>query len=114
MYSEDELVRLRSVLKKLEDIDTIIERHGGIIKALNDLEGQPAILMLIVAVSEQFDKLKKHNAAVLENFEAADIRGIIGVRNYIAHDYDGLNLSIIETDLRENMPRIKAVVKNIV
>jgi uncharacterized protein with HEPN domain len=69
--------------------------------------------MLIVAVSEQFDKLKKHDAAVLENFETSDLRGIIGVRNYIAHDYDGLNLSIIETDLRENMPRIKAVIENI-
>ncbi len=70
--------------------------------------------MLIVAISEQFDKLKKQNSKVLEHFDEADIKGIIGVRNYIAHDYDGVNLAIIETDLRENMPRIRGVLVGIV
>ncbi len=59
MFSDDEIVRLKSIVKKIDDIYTIIDRHGGIVKALEDLEGQPAILMLIVAISEQFDKLKK-------------------------------------------------------
>lgn len=109
MFSDDELVRLKSIAKKIDDIYAIVERHGGIIKALEDLEGQPAILMLIVAISEQFDKLKKQNSKALEYFHEADIKGIIGVRNYIAHDYDGVNLAIIETDLRENMPRLKQI-----
>jgi len=39
---------------------------------------------------------------------------IISVRNYIAHDYDGVNLSIIEVDLRENMPRILKIINEIV
>lgn len=38
---------------------------------------------------------------------------IIGVRNYIAHDYDGVNLTIIESDLRENMPRLQQIVEAI-
>lgn len=59
MFSDDEIVRLKSIVKKIDDIYTIIDRHGGIVKALEDLEGQPAILTLIVAISEQFDKLKK-------------------------------------------------------
>jgi len=114
MFSDDELVRLKSITKKIDDIYTIVDRHGGIVKALEDLEGQPAILMLIVAISEQFDKLKKQNSKVLEHFNEADIKGIIRVRNYIAHDYDGVNLAIIETDLRENMPRIKVILQNII
>jgi uncharacterized protein with HEPN domain len=113
MYSDDEIIRLKSVLKKINDIYSIIERHGGIVKSLEDIEGQPAILMLIVAISEQFDKLKKQNSKVLERFDDADLKGIIGVRNYIAHDYDGVNLAIIETDLRENMPRLKDVLEEI-
>lgn len=113
MFRDDEIVRLKSITKKIDDIYVIIERHGGIVKALEDLEGQPAILMLIVAISEQFDKLKKQNSKVLEHFEEADIKGIVGVRNYIAHDYDGVNLAIIETDLRENMPRLRRAIGNI-
>lgn len=114
MFSNDEIVRLKSIAKKIDDIYAIVDRHGGIVKTLEDLEGQPAILMLIVAISEQFDKLKKQNSKVLWHFDEVDIKGIIGVRNYIAHDYDGVNLAIIETDLRENMPRIKSVLKKII
>jgi len=106
MFSDDEIIRLKSVAKKIDNIYAIVERHGGIVKALEDLE-QPAILMLIVAISEQFNKLKKLNSTILAHFDEADIKGIIGVRNYIAHDYDGVNLAIIETDIRENMPRLK-------
>ena len=114
MFSDDELVRLKSIAKKIDDIYTIVDRHGGIVTALEDLEGQPAILMLIVAISEQFDKLKKQNSKILEYFNEADVKGIIRVRNYIAHDYDGVNLAIIETDLRVNMPRIRVILQNII
>jgi uncharacterized protein with HEPN domain len=113
MFNEDEIVRLKSVAKKLSDIYFIIDRHGGIVKALEDMEGQPAILMLIVAISEQFDKLKKQSSKILDTFDEVDIKGIVWVRNYIAHDYDGINLAIVETDLRENMPRIKKIVEEI-
>lgn len=56
---------------------------------------------------------KKQNSKILEHFDEADVKGIVGVRNYIAHDYDGVNLAIIETDLRENMSRIRGVLENI-
>jgi uncharacterized protein with HEPN domain len=113
MYSNEELVRLSSISKKMSDIYTIIDRHSGITTALGDIEGQPAILMLIVAISEQFNKLYKKEAKILENFDTEDIKGIINVRNYIAHDYDGVNLAMIEADLRENMPRLKEIVESI-
>jgi len=113
MYKDDDLVRLRSILSKMQDIETIIIRHGSITQALDDLEGQPAILMLIVAISEQFSKLKKHNSMLLESFDQDDIRGMIDVRNYIAHDYDGINLAFVEDDLRENFPRIKKMIESI-
>lgn len=113
MYSEDEIIRIKSIYKKIDDIYLIIDRHGGIVKALEDIEGQPAILMLIVAISEQFDKLSKQKSPILDSFDKEDIKGIIGVRNYIAHDYDGVNLAIIEADLRENMPRLRKTIDTI-
>lgn len=114
MYNADDIVRLKTIYKKIQDIETIVLRHNGISNALADIEGQPAILMLIVAMSEQFDKLKKKNSNILDNFDTEDIKGLIGVRNYIAHDYDGVNLAIIETDIRENMPKLKMIIENII
>ena len=111
MYPENELIRLYSAKKKIEAIYTIVKRHGSITNALQDIEGQPAILMLLVAISEQFTKLFKAQSTLLNAFEAEDIKGLTSVRNFIAHDYDGINLSIIEDDLRENMPRVLNTMK---
>ena len=114
MYNSDELVRIISINKKLESIYTIIHRHGNITKALGDeVEGQPAILMLLTASAEQFSKLKKIDAMVLNEFDKLDIKGIISVRNFIAHDYDGISLSMIENDLRYNIPKILEITNSI-
>lgn len=113
MYSDTEIVRLKSIAEKIEALYKIIDRHNGIVNALNDFEGQPAIFMLLVAISEQFDKLNKQGAKVLEHFSVEDIKGITSVRNFIAHDYDGVNLAIIEDDLRENMPELFETVKKV-
>ena len=114
MYPKDEMIKLLSINTKIENIYTIIKRHKSITNALSDLEGQPAILMLLVSISEQFSKLLKKDSQILNHFDKEDIKGLISVRNYIAHDYDGVNLSIIEVDLRENMPRILKIINEIV
>jgi len=114
MYNEDDLIRLKSVKAKIDTIYEIVKRHGGIVNALQDIEGQPAILMLLVAISEQFAKLQKTGSKILENFNDEDIKGLSSVRNYIAHDYDGVNLNIIENDLRMNMPKILEAIGKIV
>lgn len=114
MYNEDDIQRIKSINKKLNSIFTIIQRHGSITKVLEDEdEGQPAILMLLVATAEQFNKLYKKNSNILENFDEIDIKGIISVRNFIAHDYDGINLSIIESSLRYGIPELFEITKKI-
>ena len=114
MYNENEVVRIQSVHKKLTSINTIIERHGGIVKALEDeIEGQPAILMLLVAIAEQFNKLEKINADILTPFDKVDIKGMIDVRNFISHDYDGVSLGLVEDSLRHDIPRILKIVEDI-
>ena len=106
MFDENELVRLKSIHKKLTDITTIVSRHGSITIALQDIEGQPAILMLFVAVAEQFNKLKKQESKLLDLFQESDLRGIADTRTFIVHDYDGVNLSLIEIAIRNRVPAL--------
>jgi uncharacterized protein with HEPN domain len=112
MYSQTEIQRLQSIEKKLTTVYNIVNKHGGIAKALEDEEGQPAILMLLIACAEQFNKLSKHNSTLIDKFDKVDIKGIISIRNFIAHDYDGVNLSIVEESLRYGIPEILNIVKN--
>lgn len=103
MSSKSALARVESIVQKIEDIEFVIERHGGIMKALEDREGLPAILMLIEAMAEQFHKLESKNGAheILAQFDPVSIRGIHAARNFIAHDYDGVDLGFVESGLRE-------------
>jgi uncharacterized protein with HEPN domain len=75
---------------------------------------RPAILMHLVAIAEQFDKLKKENSPLLEHFSFDDLKGIYDTRTFIAHDYEGVNLPIIETAIRYGLPELLAVSSAIV
>jgi uncharacterized protein with HEPN domain len=69
--------------------------------------------MLLVAIAEHFNKLDKHRSTIIDKFDTMDIKGMISIRNFIAHDYDGVNLSVIEDSLRYDIPRIFTIVETI-
>ena len=108
--------RIEIILQKIENIEMIVnEFNGKVTLALNDeLKAKPAILMHLINISEQITKLKDANEfEILKHFEKEDLKGLSDVRNFIAHDYEGLDMFIIETAIRDGLPRFKSSVKNI-
>ena len=43
-----------------------------------------------------------------------DLKGIYDTRTFIAHDYEGVNLSIIETAIRYGLPELLKVSHSII
>jgi len=107
--------RLLSIKDSLADIEFILKDIDfKITKAIQNKILKPAIRMHIIKIAEQFSKLKDENEfKILEQFNPNDLRGINAVRNYIAHDYDSVDDNIIEDVLRDNFPKIKTNVENI-
>ena len=102
--------RIKTIQKRILLIETIIDEFDGkISKALEDeTKSRPAILMHIVSIAEQINKLKDESAfEILEIFLKQDLKGLYDVRNFIAHDYDGVDLSIIEDVIRYGIPSLK-------
>jgi uncharacterized protein with HEPN domain len=87
-----------------------VSESDGIVTALSDTKlKRPAILMHLIAMAEQFEKLKNDAAfTVLSHFDREDLKGSYDIRNFIAHDYEGINLPIIEMVIREKLPHIKS------
>jgi uncharacterized protein with HEPN domain len=110
-----DLRRIEKITEKIEHINNIIAKFDNkISKALEDHEVfRPALLMHLVAIAEQFDKLKKENSSLLSHFEEEDLKGIYDIRTFIAHDYDGINLSIIETAIRYGLSDFYKICKDI-
>jgi len=100
---------------KIDKIDEIIRQKGSIVAALNDETlARPAILMHLTSIAEQFGRLQNAlEYEILSKFDKEDIRGAFAVRNFIAHDYEGVNLAIIEGVIREYLPRIKSIIGSI-
>jgi len=110
MYDNDDLDRIRLLLLKIDYILDIC--NNGIVIALNDDKiKRPAILMHLTSIAEQFSKIKDKN--ILNRFNIEDIKGAIDTRNFIAHDYEGINLPIIEFIIRERLPILKKIIKEI-
>jgi len=64
--------------------------------------------MHLTAIAEQFNKLKKEHADdILSIFDENDVKGMYDVRTYIAHDYEGVNLAIVEWIIRNGLPTFK-------
>ena len=107
--------RLENILEKVEKIEKVIQKAGNITQALEDSDiYRPAILMHLVGIAEQFQKMQSDmDLETLSKFEKEDVRGAIALRNFIAHDYDGVNLAIVEEVLRVYIPKLKAIILNI-
>jgi len=99
----------------LQFIEAIILEKGSISLALEDEQNSRAsILMHLTSISEQFDKLL-HNGELdlLAYFEKQDIKGSYELRNLIAHDYEGVDLYIVEDVIEQRVPIIKKSVLKI-
>jgi len=108
--------RLQTIVKKINFILHICETSGGIVKALDDEETTRAsIMMHFTSIAEQFDKLSKDGEFdILSKFDKQDLKGSYDIRNYIVHDYEGINLSVIEVVIRDKLPKIKLEAEKII
>ncbi len=112
----DSMLRIQNIEKKILLIQDIIAQVNGKISiALQDeTKDRPAILMHLISIAEQINKLKDESAfELLEKFSKQDLKGIYDIRNFIAHDYDGVDLSIIENVIRYGLPSLLLSIKNI-
>jgi len=107
--------RLKVIHTKISFIESICQEEGSITKALADEKrSRASILMHLISIAEQFSRLSDEaEFNILSRFDRRDIRGSYDVRNYIAHDYEGVNLSVIEQIIRDKLPKIKSIVEEI-
>ncbi len=107
--------RLEVILKKIRFIDAIVDESGSITRALEDEKNARAAMMMhFASIAEQFNKLAQEGEfAILQEFDRRDLKGVYDVRNYIVHDYEGLNLAVLDRVIRDKLPVMKETVEHI-
>ncbi|WP_455757564.1 HepT-like ribonuclease domain-containing protein [Sulfurimonas sp.] len=97
--------KVEFIIEMIENIEEIINRHNGVVKTLEDFEGQMAVLMGLSQIGET---LKKFDDDIVNKYDLKEDRdGAYYTRNYIVHDYEGIDLGFIENILRSYLPKLK-------
>ncbi|PHQ65926.1 MAG: hypothetical protein COB99_01330 [Sulfurimonas sp.] len=111
MSSKSINAKIEFIIEMIDNIEEITKRHNGIVKTLGDFEGQMAVLMGLSQIGET---LKKFDDDLVDKYDLRDDRdGAYYTRNYIVHDYEGVDLGFIESILRDYLPELKEKISNI-
>ncbi len=100
--------KLEFILEKIEDISLFRKKFKSIEELLNDRMGYDATLMALLQIGETLNKLKDSPYG-----NKLPIKGAYDVRNFIAHDYEGVNKMIIEDIIRRFIPELKSIIAGI-
>ncbi|WP_457595539.1 HepT-like ribonuclease domain-containing protein [Hydrogenimonas sp.] len=105
MSERSDRAKIAFILEMVERIDIIVDRHGGVIEALEDCEGELALYM---AISQIGEALRKLSDETVDRYALREERQYAyTTRNYIVHDYDGVDRYIIEEVIKTHLPLLK-------
>ncbi len=105
MSLKSDTARLEQILVYIADIDKIVSRHKTIANTLNDIEGQYAIMLCLSQIGELLGRIE-----ATDFLDKLPIKVATGLRNIINHDYDGIDLIIVENTLVHDIPELKNTV----
>jgi uncharacterized protein with HEPN domain len=108
LFMSSSFEKLDFIVEKIEDIESFRNRYKSIEDLLNDVMGYDATLMCLLQIGETLNKLRDEPFA-----EKLPIKGTYDVRNFIAHDYEGVNKMIIEDIIRAQLPKLKQTISTI-
>ena len=94
--------KLETVIEYLNDIDKIVERHGSIKAAIDDFEGEYAILMCLQQIGDTLNKIENP-----KYIEILPVRQAYGFRNILAHNYGSVNTKTVIDTIERNFPDLK-------
>ena len=105
MSKRKSIEQIAFLLEMIDKIAFIVERHQSVVNALEDTEGQLALLMAVSQIGETLNKID----ATIINLLDLDMeqKGAYETRNFIVHDYDGVDLYLIERVISDYLPEMK-------
>jgi len=108
MSKLSDISRLEFIIEMIEDIELIIKEKSSITDALQSRIGKHALLMCLLQIGETLHKIED------ETFKnSLPIKGSYDVRNFIAHDYEGVDMLLIDNILRYLIPELKVTIKEL-
>ena len=94
MSLKSDTAKLEQVIAYIDDIIEIVSRHENIVRTLDDIEGQYAVMLCLSQIGELLGKIE--SVSIIKRLP---VRLATGLRNTISHNYDGIDLTIVKIQL---------------
>lgn len=109
-----DMTLLREKLEQIEESLRRIQRRSAGIQSPDDftanednLDKLDAIAMMLIAIGESFRKIDNEtDSQWLGKYPEIDWRGVIGIRNVLAHDYFDIDAEEIYKICRRDVPQL--------
>ncbi len=96
------------MLDAINKIDLYMWNHNIDILETDGLR-LDACLMQLIHIWEIMNKIIKHDTTF--SLWTIESHRVIGLRNFAAHDYLGLNISVIQKIIQHNIPELKKAIE---
>jgi len=110
MSNKTDLIKLQFILEKINDALSYKDSYKSIENLLNSKMGFDATNMCIMQVGETLNKLSDD---FVKKYDYLPVKESYLTRNYIAHDYEGVNKYIIELIVKEHFVQLKSDIEDI-
>jgi len=111
MSKHSDITKILFVIEKIDDLLSYKQDFKSVENLLNSKMGFDATNMCIMQIGETLNKL---NTETQEHYPELPIKESYLTRNYIAHDYEGVNKHIIEMIIRDQLPKLKLYLKTVI
>lgn len=105
MLKDRDRANIEEVLYAIRHIQEYTASISSLEELLTDTKTYDAVLMNFILIGEACKRLPSELKASIPQI---DWKGINGYRNYIAHEYFGVDQQVVWSSLKVELPKLKA------
>jgi len=106
-----QLGQIQEAISRVERRFSTISTPAAFIADEEGLDRLDAICMMLIAIGEAFKKIDRvTEGELLASYSGIDWRGVIGVRDVIAHGYFDIDEEQVFSICQQDLPELRAVI----
>ncbi len=108
MLNRKDTAILEFTLQMIDEAEKVVAKIGSAFETLNQFDSKNSILFNLLQIGEKLQKIETP-----EIRDILPIKETYSIRNRITHDYDGIDLMIVEEILIDELPLLKKTILDI-
>ncbi|MCL3851597.1 DUF86 domain-containing protein [Parabacteroides sp. GYB001] len=109
------LVKIRIAIDRILERSQTILSSDDFLNTPNGVERMESICMLLIAIGESVKRIDKEtNRLLLSGYSEIDWKGVMGMRDIIAHHYFDIDAEVVFDVMKNDLPMVKTAIDKMI